>query len=70
VVDHEGSRSFKAIAFINSKGNIRLEAKSYSDPRMSTKRKTAFSEANVKLSVEMKPGVSLSRLIGEELWKK
>jgi len=70
VVNDEGSYSFKAIAFINSKGNIRLDAKSYSEPRMLTQRKAVFSEANVKQSLEMKLATSLSRLIGEELWKK
>jgi len=70
VADDEGSYSFKAIAFINSKGNIRLDKKSYSESRMLTQRKTAFSEANVKPSLGMKPDVSLSRSKGETLWNK
>jgi len=70
VVNDEGSYSFKAIAFINSKGNIRLDAKSYSEPRMLTQRKIVFSKANVKQSLGMNLDFSLFQVLGEELWKK
>jgi hypothetical protein len=62
---HEGSRSCKAIAFINSKGNIRL-AETYSEPCMFPQRKTAFSATGAQFWLD----VSADSKIGEELWKK
>ena len=70
VVNHEGLRSFKAIAFINSKGNIRLETSTYSEPYMFPQRKTAILSVNVETSIEMDLDVCLTSEIGETLWKK
>jgi hypothetical protein len=70
VVDDEGSRSCKAIAFINSKGNIRLETKAYSEPCMKPQRKTAILQVNVESSKEAEPEVYLTSKNGEMLWKK
>jgi hypothetical protein len=69
VVDDEGSRSRKAIAFINSKGNIRL-AKSYSERCMYPQRETAFSPANIENRPDAILGVNAEIGIGEVLWKK
>jgi hypothetical protein len=69
VVDDEGSRSYKAIVFINSKGNISRETKSYSEPCMNPQRKTAVS-ATTWFNREIKPDISAESKIGDELWKK
>ena len=70
VVNHEGLRSFKAIAFINSKGNIRLETSTYSESCMFPQRKTAILSVNVQSSIGMDLDVCLTSKIGETLWKK
>ena len=70
VVNHEGLRSFKAIAFINSKGNICLETSTYSEPCMSPQRKTAILSVNVESDIETVLDVCLTSTIGETLWKK
>lgn len=69
VIDDEGLHSFKAIAFINSKGNICLETKSYSEPQMSTRRETAFL-INEKFIAKAQLYTSVTVKIGEKLWKK
>jgi hypothetical protein len=69
VVDDEGSRSHKAIAFISSKGNISREAKSYSELCMTPQNKTAVS-ATTWFGRETKPDISSESKIGDELWKK
>jgi hypothetical protein len=69
VVDDEGLHSFKAMAFINSKGNIRLETKSYSEPQMSTRRETAFL-MNEEFIVKAQSYTFVTVKIGEKLWKK
>ena len=69
MVDDEGLHSFKAMAFINSKGNIRLETKSYSGPPMSTRRETAFL-MNEEFIVEEQSYTSVTVNIGEKIWKK
>ena len=70
VVNDEGLRSHKAIAFINSKGNICLETSTYSEPCMFPQRKTAILSVNVESSIEMDPDVCLTSNMGETLWKK
>ena len=74
MVDHEGSRSFKAIAFIgrkgDRKGNIRL-ADTYSEPFMSPERKTAILWKIVDFRIANETSVCLRKSeIGEMLWKK
>jgi hypothetical protein len=69
VVDDEGLHSFKAMAFINSKGNIRLETKSYSEPQMSTRRDAAFL-VNEEVTVKAQSYTFVTVKIGEKLWKK
>ena len=69
MVDNEGLRSCKAIAFINSKGNIRL-AKTYSEPCMCPQRKTAFSATNIVPIQEKMLDVFAECEMGEDLWKK
>jgi hypothetical protein len=66
----EGSRSFKAIAFISRKGNIRLEAKTYSEVRMTLKRKTYILSRNVIRCLETTFIVPLTIEMGEKEWKK
>jgi hypothetical protein len=69
VIDDEGLHSFKAIAFINSKGNICLETKSYSEPQMSTQRETAFL-MNDGFIIKAQLNSFVAVKIGEKLWKK
>ena len=69
MVDDEGLHSFKAIAFINSKGNIYLETKSYSEPQMSTQRETAFL-MNDEFIIKAQLNSFVAVKIGEKLWKK
>jgi len=69
VVDVEGLHSPKAIAFINSKGNIRLEAKTYSEVRMFPQVEAAISSRRAQLNL----GTSLDNVVietGEGKWKK
>ena len=70
MINDEGSRSCKAIVFINSKGNICLETSTYSEPCMFPQRKTAILSVNVETSIEMDLDVCLTSEIGETLWKK
>ena len=70
MINDEGSRSCKAVAFINSKGNICLEKSTYSEPFMFPQRKTAILSINVESSIEMEPDVCSTSKIGETLWKK
>lgn len=69
MIDDEGLHSFKAIAFINSKGNICLEMKSYSEPQMSTQRETAFL-MNDEFIIKAQLNSFVAVKIGEKLWKK
>ena len=69
MIDDEGLHSFKGIAFINSKGNICLETKSYSESQMSTQRETAFL-MNDEFLIKAQSNTSVKIKIGEKLWKK
>jgi hypothetical protein len=69
VVDDEESHSCKAIAFINSKGNIRL-VETYSEPCMSPQRKTSILPENAESSNKAEPAVSVKIKRGKLLWKK
>jgi hypothetical protein len=70
VVQVEGLRSFKAIAFISRKGNIRVEPKTYSEACMSLKWKTlTFPRNTVRLS-EKGYVVPPTIRIGDGEWKK
>jgi len=69
VVQVEGSRSHKAIAFTNRKGNMRLAAKTYSVLRMSLHRKTPIFPKNIEPRVETRLDVPLMK-IGDKEWKK
>jgi hypothetical protein len=69
VIDDEGLLSFKAIAFINSKGNICLETKSYSESQMSTQRETAFL-MNDEFIIKVQSNSFVTVRLGEKLWKK
>jgi len=64
VIEDEGSHSCKAIAFINSKGNIRLKTKSYFELCMSP-QKTAILPNNIELTTKMDPDVKSTKRIGE-----
>lgn len=66
----EGSRSYKAIAFISSKAYMRLDAKTYSELRMLPQRKTAVFPKNIKSRVATALDVKLMKKIGDEKWKK
>jgi hypothetical protein len=66
VVQVEGSRSYKAIAFTNRKGNMRLDAKTYSVLRMSPQRKTTILPENVKFRVKTRLDVPLMKNYGDE----
>jgi hypothetical protein len=65
VVQVEGLRSYKAIAFINRKGNMRLDAKTYSVSRMSLQRKITIFPENVKFRVETRLDVPLVQNYGD-----
>ena len=69
MIDDEGLHSFKAIAFINSKGNICLEMKSYSEPQMSTQRETAFL-MNDEFIINAQSNTFVLINMGEKSWKK
>ena len=69
MIDDEGLYSFMGIAFINSKGNICLETKSYSEPQMSTQRETAFL-MNDDFIIKAQSNIFVMIKIGEKLWKK
>jgi len=66
----EGLRSYKAIAFINRKADIRLDAKAYSELRMSLQRKTAVFPRNIEFRVATALDPTLMKKIGDEKWKK
>jgi hypothetical protein len=70
VVQVEGLRSYKAIAFINRKANMRLDAKTYSVLRMSLKRKTSIFPQKVESRVETRFDIALMEKLGDEKWKK
>jgi len=70
VVQVEGSRSYKAIAFINRKGNMRLDAKTYSVLRMFPQRKITILPENVKFRVKTRLDVPSVQNYGDEEWKK
>jgi hypothetical protein len=70
VVPVEGLRSYKAIAFINRKANMRLAAKTYSVLRMSLQRKTAIFPKEIEFRVETRLDVALMKKLGEKEWKK
>jgi hypothetical protein len=70
VVQDEGLRSYKAIAFISSKAYMRLNAKTYSELRMSPQRKTAIFPKNIKSRVATALDVTLMKKLGDKKWKK
>jgi hypothetical protein len=70
VVQDEGLRSYKAIAFISSKAYMRLNAKTYSELRMFPQRKTAIFPKNIEARVATALDVTLMKKIGDEKWKK
>ena len=69
MVQVEGLRSYKAVAFISSKGNMRLDAKTYSVLRMSPQNKTTIFPKNLESRVETRLDVPLMK-IGDKEWKK
>jgi hypothetical protein len=70
VVQVEGSRSYKAIAFTNRKGNMRVDAKTYSVLRMPLQRKIIIFPENVKFRVKTRLDVLSVQNYGDEEWKK
>jgi hypothetical protein len=70
VVQVEGSRSYKAIAFTNRKGNMRLAAKTYFVLRMSLQNKTAIFPKFFKFRVETRLVVPLMKKLGDREWRK
>jgi hypothetical protein len=70
VVQVEGLRSYKAIAFTNRKGNMRLAAQTYSILRMSPQKKTAIFPKTFKFHVETRLDFSLIKKHGDKEWKK
>jgi hypothetical protein len=66
VVQVEGLRSYKAIAFINRKADMRLDAKTYSVLRMSLQRKTPIFPRNVEFRVKTRLDVALMKKLGDE----
>jgi hypothetical protein len=70
VVQVEGLRSYKAIAFINSKGNMRLAAKTYFVLRMSPQRKTAIFPKIFRFRIETRLDVPLMKNQGDKEWRK
>jgi len=69
VVQLEGLRSYKAIAFTNRKSNMRLDAKTYSVSRMSPQNKKAIFPKIFKFRMETRLDVALMK-IGDKEWKK
>jgi len=64
VVDHEGSRSFKAIAFIGRKATVKaiyVLADTYSEPFMSPERKTAILVENRDFRIANETSVCLRK---------
>jgi hypothetical protein len=70
VVQVEGSRSYKAIAFTNRKGNMRLDAKIYSVLHMSPQKKTTIFPKIFKFRIETRLDVPLMKKHGDKEWKK
>jgi hypothetical protein len=70
VVQVEGLRSYKAVAFINRKINMRLSAKTYSELRMSLQRNTQILPEKITLCVEASLDIALTEKLGDEEWKK
>jgi len=70
VVQVEGLRSYKAIAFISRKGNMHLSAKAYSELRISLQRKNQAYLRNVKSRVETRFDITQTVHHGDEEWKK
>jgi hypothetical protein len=70
VIQVEGLRSSKAVAFINRKSNMRLNAKTYSVLRMSPQKKTAIFIKNFESRVETRLDVPLMKKPGDKKWKK
>ena len=70
VVQDEGSRSWKAIVFIDSKSYIRLNAKAYSILRMALQRKTVVFHSNIEFRLEKALDVKLMKKISDKKWKK
>jgi len=70
VVQDEGSRSYKAIAFISSKAYMRLDAKTYSELRMPPQRKTVIFPKNIKSRVATALDVKLMKNSGDKKWNK
>jgi len=70
VIQVEGLRSSKAVAFINRKSNMRLDAKTYSVLRMSLQKKAAIFTKNVEFRVETRLDVPLMKKPGDKKWKK
>jgi hypothetical protein len=70
VVQVEGSCSYKAIAFINRKGNMRLDSKTYSVLTMSPQRKNTIFPEDVKFRVKTRLDVPLVQSYGDKEWKK
>jgi hypothetical protein len=71
VIKVEGSRSYKAIAFIRSKSNprnTRLKTKNYSKLRMSLQKSQLFSET--KFSVRKPIREYFNKNLGDEKWIK
>jgi len=69
-VQVEGLRSYKAIAFTNRKGNMRLDAKTYFVLCMSPQRKTAIFPKILKFRIETRLDVPLMKKPGDKEWKK
>lgn len=70
VIQVEGLRSSKAVAFINRKSNMRLDAKTYSVLRMSPHKKTAIFIKNFEFRAEARLDVPLIKKPGDEKRKK
>jgi hypothetical protein len=70
VVQVEGLRSYKAIAFINSKGNMHLDAKTYSVLRMSPQKKTTIFPKNLESRAETRLDIALMIKLGDKEWRK
>jgi hypothetical protein len=69
VVQVEGLRSYKAIAFTNRKGNMRLDAKTYSVLRMSPQKKTTIFP-KIKFRIETRLDIALMIKLGDREWRK
>ena len=69
VVQVEGLRSYKATAFINSKGNMHLAAKTYSVLCMFPQKKTTIFPKSFKFRIETRLDVPLME-IGDKEWRK